>query len=434
MSPFEPLIAARLKYVLAAPAILVPATATIDRFRPTRSRLVLQAIGALALSLSLPPASSAELPGEGEDRGKIVLYRDTWGVAHIYAPTVEGGLYAMGWGQAEDRPEQLLLNLLMGIGEYASAVGEEGVKVDLRSRMFDHYEMGKRGFPALRPELRAGITAFVAGINDFYAAHPRTCRRGGKGGARDEAMILASGRMFLFNWSIDEAYGDLRRAGVDPDFEAALRGSNQFAIAPSRSAEGAAILAIDPHLSWYGPSRYWEVRIHAGELQGSGVSRAGSPYIGLGHTRNLAWAMTTGGPDTADVYALKLDAAGARYLYEGEWRALERREVTIDVRGGAPRRETLLFSHHGPVIARDGERAWAARIAYHDVATAFEAIYELNFGADYKGAERAMALRVLFPQNVMVADTSGNIYYQRTGRVPKRPAGVDPSLPLDGTT
>ena len=45
-----------------------------------------------------------------------------------------------------------------------------------------------------------------------------------------------------------------------------------------------------------------------------------------------------------------------------------------------------------------------------------------------------MALRVLFPQNVMVADTSGNIYYQRTGRVPKRPAGVDPSLPLDGTT
>ena len=130
-------------------------------------------------------------------------------------------------------------------------------------------------------------------------------------------MILACGRMFLFNWSIDEAYGDLKRAGVEPSFEAELRGSNQFAIAPSRSAEGAAILAIDPHLSWYGPSRYWEVRIHAGALEGSGVSRAGSPYLGLGHTRNLAWAMTTGGPDTADVYALELDEAGARYLYDG---------------------------------------------------------------------------------------------------------------------
>ncbi len=341
----------------------------------------------------------------------------------------------MGWGQAEDRPEQLLLNLLMGIGEYAGAVGEEGVAVDLRSRMFDHYAIAKRGFPVLRPELRSGITAFVAGINDFYAAHPADVpvwwRRGR---AIDEAMILASGRMFLFNWSIDEAYGDLKRAGVEPAFEAELRGSNQFAIAPGRSAEGAAILAIDPHLSWYGPSRYWEMRIHAGALEGSGVSRAGSPYLGLGHTRNLAWAMTTGGPDTADVYALELDAAGARYRYDGGWRDLERRETTIEVRGGAPRRETILLSHHGPLIARHGTKAWAAKIAYHDVATAFEAIWELNFGDDYKGAERAMALRVLFPQNVMVADTSGNIYYQRTGRVPKRPPGVDPSLPLDGTT
>ena len=143
--------------------------------------------------------------------------------------------------------------------------------------------------------------------------------------------------------------------------------------------------------------------------------------------------MTTGGPDTADVYALELDAAGTRYRYDGAWRDLERRETTIEVYQGAPRRETILLSHHGPLIAKHGTKAWA-RIAYHDVPTAFEAIWELNFGADYKGAERAMALRVLFPQNVMVADTSGNIYYQRTGRVPKRPSGVDPSLPLDGTT
>jgi acyl-homoserine-lactone acylase len=372
--------------------------------------------GALLLAAAVGLASNfaqparAKLPGEGEDEGKIILYRDTWGVAHIYAPTVEGGLYAMGWGQAEDRPEQLLLNLLMGIGEYSSAVGKEGLNVDLRSRMFDHYAIAKRGFPGLRPELRSGITAFVAGINDFYRAHPADLPAWWKRGrAVDEAMILASGRMFLFNWSIDEAYGDLKRAGVDPSFEAALRGSNQFAIAPSRSAEGAAILAIDPHLSWYGPSRYWEVRIHAGALEGSGVARAGSPYLGLGHTRNLAWAMTTGGPDTADVYALELDEAGARYRWDGGWRELERRDLTIEVRDAEAHREKVLYSHHGPIIARDGAKAWAAKIAYHDVATSFEAIWELNFGADYQGAVRAMALRVLFPQNVMVADTPGNI-------------------------
>ena len=61
---------------------------------------------------------------------------------------------------------------MMGIGELASVVGEHGVEVDLRTRMWDHYAIAKSGFPELRPEVRAGITAFVAGINDYYAAHP----------------------------------------------------------------------------------------------------------------------------------------------------------------------------------------------------------------------------------------------------------------------
>ena len=56
---------------------------------------------------------AADLPGAGADAGKTVIYRDTWGVPHIYAPTFEGGMYAMGWAQAEDRPEALLKNLLL---------------------------------------------------------------------------------------------------------------------------------------------------------------------------------------------------------------------------------------------------------------------------------------------------------------------------------
>ena len=80
-----------------------------------------------------------QLPGQGDDAGHIVVYRDTWGVPHIYASTVEDGLYAQGWTQAEDRPEQLLLNFMMAMGEHASVVGESGVDGDLRARLFDHY-------------------------------------------------------------------------------------------------------------------------------------------------------------------------------------------------------------------------------------------------------------------------------------------------------
>lgn len=58
------------------------------------------------------------MPGTGPDAGRTVVYRDDWGVPHIYAPSVEAGLFAMGWAQAQDRPEDLLKNMLRGIGNW----------------------------------------------------------------------------------------------------------------------------------------------------------------------------------------------------------------------------------------------------------------------------------------------------------------------------
>ena len=374
------------------------------------------------------------LPGEGEDLGKTVIYRDTWGVPHIYAPSVEKALFAQGYAQAQDRPQQLLLNLLMGIGEYASVAGEDAIPVDLRAHMWDHYRLASNSYSHLEPVIRAHLEAFVSGINRFYEDHPEDRPAWWMDRLVDPSMVIAFGRAFLFNWSIDEAYGDLRRSGIDPRQSPVQRGSNQFAISGSRSAEGVAILAIDPHLDWTGPSRFWEFRVHAGDWHGSGVTLAGSPYIGLGHTRHLAWAMTTGGPDTADVYELELHPTDeSLYRHEGEWRELNSRKITLAVKGQAPQEHTLWFSHHGPLIARKGDRAYAARVAYEDVFETGSTWLELNFATDYRGAVRAMESLNVFPQNVMIADTSGNIYYQRTGRVPVRPRGFDWSRAVDGS-
>ena len=382
------------------------------------------------------PRADSDLPGTGADAGRTVIYRDSWGVPHIYAPTIAAGLYAEGWAQAEDRPDQLLRDLMMGLGEFASVVGEPGLEVDLRTRMWDHYGVAKSHWGELRSEVREHLEAFARGINDCYAAHPGDVPEWWRGRQVDPYMVLAFTRLFTYNWSIDEVYGDLRRGGITPSFSPSQRGSNQFAIAPSRSAEKAAILAIDPHLSWDGPSRFWEFRIHAGEFQGSGTILAGAPYMGNGHSRTLAWAMTTGGPDTADVYELTLDPADPnRYRYDGEWRQLTTREVTIAVRDQPSIAQPLEFSHHGPIIARANGKAYAAKVAYAEVVNLPEAIYELNVGGDgYQAAVRALATLALFPQNVMVADTSGHIYYQRTGRVPRRPDGYDWSKPVDGST
>ena len=396
---------------------------------------VLRSVSVVSIALCAGIIVHADdLPGTGKDEGKTVIYRDTWGVAHIYAPTDEAGLYAQGYAMTEDRPDQMLLSIAAAIGELSKAYGGAGLQNDLRSHMFDHYGVAQRNWDTIEPALQRHIYAFRDGINAFYTAHPEDKPEWWGDKPVDEYMLVAFGRLFLYNWSIDEAYEDLERGGVEPNYEPDQRGSNQFAVAPSRTADGHAILAIDPHLAWFGPSRFWEFRIHAGNLHGSGVTLPGSPYIGLGHNADLAWAMTTGGPDTADVYELTLNEDSTKYLFDGEWRDLTKREVTIHVGGKGPTAHTLWYSHHGPIVAFHDDKAYAAATAYAEVANGTQAWYELNYAKDYQGAIKAMDTLTVFPQNVMVADTSGNIYFQRTGRVPVRDQSYDWSRPVDGST
>ncbi len=380
-------------------------------------------------------SAAAELPGTGQDEGRTVIYRDTFGIPHIYAPTVEAGLYAQGWAQAQDRPSQLLMNLKLAMGEYTEIAGEDGVQISLLATMFGHLRNATASVAAMNEQERVRITAFANGISDFYAAHPEDVPDWWGHGSVTPEMVDAFGRMFLYNWSIDEALGDLVRGGIKPDFVVEQRGSNQWAVSPSRTADGHAILLIDPHLSWWGPSRFWEMRIHAGELEGSGVGLAGSPYIGLGHNDKIAWAMTTGGPDTADAFALTLDPEDpSRYRYDDGWRQIESHSVSLTFPDGSSRDYVWETTPHGPVVARSEGMAYTARISYDGGTNRNSAWEALNFAEDYRGAVAACETLSMFPQNVMVADTSGNIYYQRTGRVPVRPAGYDWSRPVDGST
>ncbi|MDH5736947.1 MAG: penicillin acylase family protein [Gammaproteobacteria bacterium] len=375
------------------------------------------------------------LPGQGADEGKTVIYRDTWGIPHIYAPTVEAGLYAQGYAQAEDRPEQLLMNIKIALGEISSLAGPDQVSTDLLSHMFDHHGNAKKYLASLPPEKRARLEAFAAGITRYYQDHPEAVPVWWQYPSVTPAMVDAFGRLFLYNWSIDEAIKDLKRGGIDPGFVVAQRASNQWAVAPSRSESGNAMLVIDPHLSWWGVSRFWEMRIHAGNLHGSGVGLPGTPFIGLGHNDKLAWAMTTGGPDTADVFELTLNPENEnQYLYDGEYRDMTVKEVSLQVNGEGEKHYTLTYSHHGPVIARADGKAYAAAVPYDETVDRNAAWEGYNFAEDYKGAIAAAESNSLFPQNIMVADTSGNIFYQRVGRVPVRPEGYDYSRPVDGST
>ena len=171
------------------------------------------------LGLMISLAGGADLPGTGDDAGRTVVYRDTWGVPHIYAPTVEAGMYALGWAQAEDRPEELLKNFLRAMGRSACFDGPGAVNSDQISLLWDHYGVSKQFFARNRPEVQAQIRAFVRGVNDFYAQHPQDLPAWWEARQVDEHMVVAFGRFFLYGWSIGQALGDLQSGGIQPGFD-----------------------------------------------------------------------------------------------------------------------------------------------------------------------------------------------------------------------
>jgi acyl-homoserine lactone acylase PvdQ len=370
------------------------------------------------------------------DAGKTIVYRDEYGVPHLYADTVEHGLYAMGYAQAEDRLEELLKNYLRATGEMSAAFGPAHYRDDLVARVWDHYGIARKHYDRVRPEMRSHAAAFIQGVNDYMAQHPGEVPRWWGDRKVDVYMMVAHSRQFMWGWPLGQALSDLRAGNLSPDFNVDMHSSNEWAVAPTRTSVKAPILLIDPHLSWWGATRFWEFRIHAGALNGSGFTLPGSMYVGLGHNDHVAWAMTTGGPDTADIYELTLNPKNPmRYKYDEGWKELTARTIEVRVQGeDKPRRMTVYDSHNGPVVARQGDKVYVAKLAYADEVRFGEPYYHFNFARNVEEFKQGLALNQLMPQNVMVADTSGNIYYQRTGRVPIRPAGYDFFKPVDGST
>ncbi|MBI4325490.1 MAG: penicillin acylase family protein [Chloroflexi bacterium] len=407
-------------------------TALPEGADPTRA-------GGTALPQRVDPtrAGGATLPGGADpDAGKTVLYRDEFGVPHIYAGTVEQGIYAVACAQAEDRLEELLRNYLRATGEMSAAFGEAHLSDDTVARAWDHYGVARRNYHRIRPEMRRHLEVFARSINDYLAEHAAEVPAWWGQRKVDVYMQIAHSRQFMWGWPLGQAVSDLRATGLSPDFKVDLRSSNEWVVSPARTSVKAPILLIDPHLSWWGAQRFWEFRVHAGGWRGSGFTLPGSMYIGLGHNDHVAWAMTTGGPDTADVYELTLNATNQlQYRYDGRWKELKARVIELQVKGEErPRRITIYDSHHGPVIARKGDKAYAAKLSYADEVEFGETFYEFNLAKNIGDIKRGLALNQVMPQNVMAADTRGDIFYQRAGRVPIRPPGYDYYRPVDGST
>ncbi|HEY0777417.1 MAG TPA: penicillin acylase family protein [Gemmatirosa sp.] len=237
-----------------------------------------------------------------------------------------------------------------------------------------------------------------------------------------------------------------RPAGTAPDERAHLA-SNNWAVAPARSATGHALLAGDPHLELTLPSIWYEAHLVVpGALDVYGVTIPGVPGIVIGFNRDVAWTFTNTGVDVVDFYAEEVDdpVHPTRYRLDGAWVPLERRvEAYRTATGALVAADTLRFTHRGPLRREPGGPNGAAaaprwlsmRWTVLEPGDELGAFREAAHATTARVFLDAMARGYRAPaQNMLAADRGGTIAIRSTGRYPIRPGDGSGDVVRDGRT
>jgi penicillin amidase len=215
-------------------------------------------------------------------------------------------------------------------------------------------------------------------------------------------------------------------------------GSNNWAVAAHKTAAGFPLLANDPHLRLSLPSTWYEIQLHAPGINTYGVSLPGAPGVVIGFNEEIAWGLTNGGTDVLDWYEIHFkDEALAQYRYDGQWQSVRREIEQIRVRGEPAFMDTVLYTHHGPVVWHDSRSSLKAkaplhgtvpprlamRWAGHEPSDEIGSLYLLNRARDYEEFTAAIARFICPAQNFVFADRKGDIALWHQGRFPAKWSG-----------
>ena len=265
-------------------------------------------------------------------------------------------------------------------------------------------------------------------------------------GLTAKELRLASGALRAAI-KVDQAIPAL--AGDSADSGAGV-GSNSWAVSGSRSTTGLPILSNDPHLATSIPSIFAQVGLHCRTVTKScpfdvsGFSFSGMPGVIIGHNQKISWGLTTSYADVQDYY---LEEVRDNTVRVGKaFAPLEVRIEKIRVRGeDEPRTITIRSSRHGPLlsdvegqlasIAKNAADSQTGKITQDGYAVALswtaltpdrtmDALFGFDRATTFAQFRAAAKLMAAPSQNLIYADTEGNIGYQLPGAIPVRGKGT----------
>ncbi|PCJ46292.1 MAG: penicillin acylase family protein [Gammaproteobacteria bacterium] len=429
---------------------------------------------------------------------KVEVIYDDFGVPHIYAQNDEDMYLAFGYVHAQDRLFQMDLLRRLGQGRLAELFGKEVVKLDqlFRTVQINHYteKMMRRYSDKAPKKILDAIDAYIKGINHFIETGPTPLEFEILGVDKSTftrndmaAVIGFTAYSFTFGlaqdlmvtnliqdlsdehledlgirWQKGSAKIPVNKKGIElltrelttiisqiNPMGGIFQGSNGWAISPSKTKSGKAMLVNDPHMGFSQPSVWYEAHLVSPESEIYGHHLALVPFAFLGNNSDIAWGLTMFINDDIDLYKETINPENPnQYWAIDHWQDFEQIEETIKIKGEDDLVLKLKSSRHGPIISNafsgfegnediflETQDQLAMWWVFYDEDNDFlEALYDLTRVKNY--AEATVAVKKIHAPglNVMYADKHGDIAWWAAAKLVKRPEHVNSSAILDGAT
>ncbi|TMN19485.1 penicillin acylase family protein [Pseudoxanthomonas sp. X-1] len=400
----------------------------------------------LAASTALAAPDAGERARWQRHAAQVEITRDTWGIAHVHGRTDADAVFGMIYAQAEDDFNRIETNYLVNLGRLAEVEGETMLWQDLRQRLYYDPARLKADYQASPAWLQTLMQAWADGLNAYLAAHPQVKPR-----------LLAHFEPWMaLSFSEGSIGGDIERIALSQlqafherrpvamallEREPQLRlpsGSNGVAIAPSHSADGRALLLINPHTSYFFRS---ELQMRSDEgLNAYGAVTWGQFFVYQGFNRHAGWMHTSSGVDNVDEFVETLApcADGSPCYRDGQTlRPLQQRQVTLSYRtaagGQAQRGFTVWATHHGPIVRAQDATHWVAFAMMDRPVAALQQSFLRTKAGGFADFMKVAALQANSSNDTLYADADGTTAYLHPQFVPIRRAHVDYRKPVDGS-
>ncbi len=406
----------------------------------------------------------------------VWVYRDSFAMPHVYARNSKDLYRVTGYLTAQDRLWQMDLLRHVTTGQLSELFGKDLLEADILMRSLGMPEKSAKLFAESSPEIKDIFEAYSDGINQYINENiknlpPEFAILGYKpelwkpeqsfnlvgymawdlNGSWIAEIVLHKLKAKLgiektlqlvpyFDSTLSVIYpqsiANQKSNNWESDFLAAnqkiqelgvsvFHGSNNWAVNSSRSENGKPLLANDMHLGLNAPGIWYQMhQVIEGQLNVTGVMLPGAPFIISGHNDAIAWGMTNVMNDDIDFYQEEINPADSnQYKFNGNWKLLDIRKEKIAIKGGDTILRILKFTHRGPVVS-NLKGIYNESISMHwlgnEWSNEIRTVYLLNRAKNWEEFKDAIKSFIAVSQNIVYADTAGNIGLYCAAGVPKR--------------